>query len=225
MSHDRRSHGFGLLGARPPSVDLVRRASSGRSVSASCARSAYRWESENRRGLDVQIDERGVDVQELLAVRMLPIARVGAAEEPAIRLVVERPPADRVERQRGDVCGAAVCRRRGEGEARAGSAPPAGTWERRRSRRIPRRRSRTWLRRAPTLTIRLRAAKRATRRAPGVPWRRPPRSRRFPRPCSRRRPLPCAGPRPSDRATRTSRRRRALRQPVRNAVVGQPPRL
>ena len=209
MSHDRRSQRIPPAGTRPPAIDLVPEPVLDvrqRVLRAVCVPLGI----ENRRGLDVQIDQGGVHVEQLLALRMLPIARRRRSGRIRRRLRRGAAPSRSRRATTRRCVRRGYLRRRGEGEGQAGSAPPAGTWERRRSRRIPRRRTRTWLRRAPTLTIRLRAAKRAPRRAPGVSWRRPPRSRRFPRPCSRRRPLRCAGPRASDRATRTSRRRRAL---------------
>ncbi len=53
--------------------------------------------------LDVHPQQAGVDVEQFLAVRLLPVARGGAAEEPAIDLVVEPAPADAVERHLDDV--------------------------------------------------------------------------------------------------------------------------
>ena len=53
--------------------------------------------------LDEHPQQAGVDVEQLLALRLLPVARGGAAEEPTVDLVVEPAPPDRVERDLDDV--------------------------------------------------------------------------------------------------------------------------
>ena len=163
----------------------------------------------------------GVDVEQLLELRLLPVARGGVAEEPAVDLVVERAPAHRVERRRRRCVRARssvlVAIRwsaswRGAASGNFGSSPnpPCS------SSNV-----------AKTRVDQLGVADRSRISAAG--GSRPPRwrdSRERPAGVRRRRRRPARAP-PAIRSARHERAapRGSRRRRVRNAVVGQPPRL